>query len=173
MGYGQSGIPLKRLLMRSKLRRLRICLKCKSQPKEAIVHIINLVPSLSKAYFFLLHPVLRLAEELVEFIYCQGGSLLTYFFASLQDFDGDFIGKTVAEALTLPNSLSAVTWTVVSPSQFPHGPSDVAAALLDEQTWAAVTSEYCCQQLIIRCRIYKVFSQCGVHITTNDLLGLP
>ncbi|PPR02814.1 hypothetical protein CVT26_009600 [Gymnopilus dilepis] len=55
------------------------------------------------------------------------------------DFDGDFIGKDIAEALTLPNSLSAVTWTVISPSQFPHGPSDVAAALLDEQTWAAIT----------------------------------
>ncbi|KAF8884553.1 hypothetical protein CPB84DRAFT_1789019 [Gymnopilus junonius] len=55
------------------------------------------------------------------------------------DFDGGLIGRNVAQALTTPSSLPAITWTVVSPSQFPGGPSDVGAAVLDEQTWVAIT----------------------------------
>ena len=35
-----------------------------------------------------------------------------------------------------------VEWSVQPPSQFPDGQSQVVAALVDEQTWVAVTSKF-------------------------------
>lgn len=51
------------------------------------------------------------------------------------------MGLSVVEQLTAtPNKF--VTWTVQPPSRFPDGSSQVAAALMDEQAWVAVTSEF-------------------------------
>ena len=51
------------------------------------------------------------------------------------------MGSAVVQQLTAaPNKY--VEWTVQPPSQFPDGPSQVVAALLDEQTWVAVTSKF-------------------------------
>ena len=50
------------------------------------------------------------------------------------------MGYAVIQQLTAaPNKF--VEWTVQPPSRFPDGPSQVIAALLDEQTWVAVTSK--------------------------------
>ena len=51
------------------------------------------------------------------------------------------MGSAVVQQLTaVPNKY--VEWTVQPPSQFPDGQSQVVAALLDEQTWVAVTSKF-------------------------------
>ena len=51
------------------------------------------------------------------------------------------MGSAVIQQLTaVPNKF--VEWSVQPPSQFPDGQSQVVAALLDEQTWVAVTSEF-------------------------------
>lgn len=51
------------------------------------------------------------------------------------------MGSVVVQQLTaVPNKY--VEWSVQPPSQFPDGPSQVVAALVDEQTWVAVTSKF-------------------------------
>ncbi|KDR66503.1 hypothetical protein GALMADRAFT_80808 [Galerina marginata CBS 339.88] len=55
------------------------------------------------------------------------------------DFDGGLIGQNVAQALTSQSGPSKVTWTVIPASQFPGGPSEVGAAVLEEHTWTAIT----------------------------------
>ncbi|KAF8809225.1 hypothetical protein BYT27DRAFT_7094861 [Phlegmacium glaucopus] len=54
------------------------------------------------------------------------------------DFDGGNIGLTVTQQLTaVPNKF--VRWTVQPSSRFPEGPSQVASAVMDDQTWVAIT----------------------------------
>ena len=48
----------------------------------------------------------------------------------------------MSTALSTPSGVSKVTWTVVPASQFPGGAQEVGAAVLEEHTWAAVTSAY-------------------------------
>ena len=51
------------------------------------------------------------------------------------------MGSGVVQQLTaVPNKY--VEWSIQPPSQFPDGQTQVAAALLDEQTWVAVTSKF-------------------------------
>lgn len=50
------------------------------------------------------------------------------------------MGSAVIQQLTATPS-KFVKWTVQPPSRFPDGQSQVVAALLDEQTWVAVTSK--------------------------------
>ena len=51
------------------------------------------------------------------------------------------MGSVVVQQLTaVPNKF--VEWSVQPPSRFPDGQSQVVAALLDEQTWVAVTSKF-------------------------------
>ena len=51
------------------------------------------------------------------------------------------MGSAVIQQLTaVPNKY--VEWSVQPPSQFPDGQSQVAAAIVDEQTWVAVTSKF-------------------------------
>ena len=58
-----------------------------------------------------------------------------------KDFDGGLIGQGVVQALSAQPSGSKITWTVVPASQFPGGVHEVGAAVLEEHTWAAITSE--------------------------------
>ncbi|KDR75895.1 hypothetical protein GALMADRAFT_226550 [Galerina marginata CBS 339.88] len=56
------------------------------------------------------------------------------------DFDGAEIGQFVTEALSNDKVFShVIDWRVQRATDFPNGPGDVAAALLDEQCWVAVT----------------------------------
>ena len=58
-----------------------------------------------------------------------------------QDFDGGEVGSSVVQQLTAtPNKY--VMWTVQPASRFPNGNVQVAAAVLDQQTWVAVTSKF-------------------------------
>ena len=51
------------------------------------------------------------------------------------------MGSAVVQQLTaVPNKY--VEWIVQPPSLFPDGQNQVVAALLDEQTWVAVTSKF-------------------------------
>lgn len=59
-----------------------------------------------------------------------------------KDFDGEIIGKGVSQALSVPSTLSKVTWTVVSASNFPGGAAEVGAAVLEERTWMAIISVF-------------------------------
>ncbi|KAG6899983.1 hypothetical protein C0995_004558 [Termitomyces sp. Mi166 len=56
------------------------------------------------------------------------------------DFDGGFIGQTVVEALTAEQmgSLDKITWTAIPPNQFPDGLDQLADAVREEKTWAAI-----------------------------------
>ncbi|KJA21331.1 hypothetical protein HYPSUDRAFT_42197 [Hypholoma sublateritium FD-334 SS-4] len=54
------------------------------------------------------------------------------------DFDGEIIGKGVSQALSIPSALSKVTWMVMPASNFPGGPVEVGAAVLEERTWMAI-----------------------------------
>ncbi|KAG6859473.1 hypothetical protein C0995_008139 [Termitomyces sp. Mi166 len=58
----------------------------------------------------------------------------------LEDFDGGFIGQTVVEALTAEQmgSLDKITWTAIPPDQFPDGLDQLANAVREEKTWAAI-----------------------------------
>ncbi|KAH7888592.1 hypothetical protein F5I97DRAFT_722046 [Phlebopus sp. FC_14] len=55
------------------------------------------------------------------------------------DFDGGEIGRAVTQAFTSIHSPEQMSWLAIDPGQFPNGPSDVEAALLDDRCWAAVT----------------------------------
>ena len=57
-----------------------------------------------------------------------------------KDFDGEIIGKGVSQALSIPSALSKVTWMVMPASNFPGGPVEVGAAVLEERTWMAIIS---------------------------------
>jgi len=57
-----------------------------------------------------------------------------------KDFDGGLIGQGVVQALSTQPSASKITWTVLPASQFPGGPQEVGAAVLEEHTWVAVIS---------------------------------
>ncbi|KAF5369660.1 hypothetical protein D9615_010234 [Tricholomella constricta] len=54
------------------------------------------------------------------------------------DFDGGIIGQAVVRNLTADSSLSKVTFTAVSASQFPRGPAELENSLLEQRTWVAV-----------------------------------
>lgn len=58
----------------------------------------------------------------------------------MQDFDGGVIGKSVVDILNQPSSASKVSWSVIPASNFPGGPSEVGASVLEEHTWVAITS---------------------------------
>ena len=59
-----------------------------------------------------------------------------------QDFDGGSIGQTVVEAFQNNTGLpSQLTWQVIDASQFSNV-DEVAAAVVDEQVWVAVTSKF-------------------------------
>lgn len=51
------------------------------------------------------------------------------------------MGQMVTEALTSIDEVYAMTWEARPASDFPNGPSDVAAAVIDERAWAAITSQ--------------------------------
>jgi len=62
------------------------------------------------------------------------------FLTLIQDFDGGLLGQEVVQGLNSQPSSSKITWTVVSPTQFPLGVEDLARAVKEEHTWVAVTS---------------------------------
>ncbi|KIJ67894.1 hypothetical protein HYDPIDRAFT_126365 [Hydnomerulius pinastri MD-312] len=55
------------------------------------------------------------------------------------DFDGGEIGQAVTQAFSSIHSQEQLSWLVIDAAEFPNGPSDVQAALLDDRCWAAVT----------------------------------
>ncbi|KAI5123660.1 hypothetical protein M0805_001690 [Coniferiporia weirii] len=56
------------------------------------------------------------------------------------DFDGGVVGQTVIEVFqNNTGQLQQMTWRVVDASQFVNGAEDVANAVVQEKTWAAVT----------------------------------
>jgi hypothetical protein len=59
-----------------------------------------------------------------------------------QDFDNGLIGETITNALTTPSPFSKVTWNVVSASQFPGGPAQLANAVIEQKVWAAVAGAF-------------------------------
>ncbi|KAH7913173.1 hypothetical protein BJ138DRAFT_1171485 [Hygrophoropsis aurantiaca] len=54
------------------------------------------------------------------------------------DFDGGQIGQAVTQTFADIHSPNQLTWLIKDASEFPNGPSDVAAALLDDRCWAAI-----------------------------------
>ncbi|KAN0091251.1 Protein of unknown function (DUF3533) domain containing protein [Tylopilus felleus] len=55
------------------------------------------------------------------------------------DFDGGQIGQALTQAFSAIQGDEELSWLIKDPSEFPNGPSDVQAALLDNRCWAAVT----------------------------------
>ncbi|KAH8827282.1 hypothetical protein DL96DRAFT_1606116 [Flagelloscypha sp. PMI_526] len=54
------------------------------------------------------------------------------------DFDGSSVGSFVSQALESA-PVSAIHWKILSPSNFPGGPSDLARAIKDEQAWVGIS----------------------------------
>jgi hypothetical protein len=64
---------------------------------------------------------------------------------TFQDFDGGVVGRTVVQGLTQNPALAAqsrVKWTLIDARDFPEGLSQVAHAVVEQQTWTAITSTY-------------------------------
>ncbi|KAH9485395.1 Nitrosoguanidine resistance protein SNG1 [Psilocybe cubensis] len=56
------------------------------------------------------------------------------------DFDGDQVGQFVTLALSTNTAFShIIDWRIYPASDFPNGPDDVIAAVLDEKCWVAIT----------------------------------
>ncbi|KAF8134559.1 hypothetical protein EV363DRAFT_1257791 [Boletus edulis] len=55
------------------------------------------------------------------------------------DFDGEQIGQTVTQAFSNLHGNKQLSWLVKNASEFPNGPPDVQAALVDHRCWVAVT----------------------------------
>ncbi|KAH7925949.1 hypothetical protein BV22DRAFT_399074 [Leucogyrophana mollusca] len=55
------------------------------------------------------------------------------------DFDGGQIGQTVTGAFASINGRNQMSWLIMNASEFPNGPSDLAAAVLDNRCWAAIS----------------------------------
>ncbi|KAG9316719.1 hypothetical protein JVU11DRAFT_2779 [Chiua virens] len=55
------------------------------------------------------------------------------------DFDRGEIGQAVTRGFSMVHGNEQLSWLVRDPAEFPNGPSDVKAALLDHRCWVAIT----------------------------------
>ncbi|KAI0063579.1 hypothetical protein BV25DRAFT_385006 [Artomyces pyxidatus] len=56
------------------------------------------------------------------------------------DFDGGAIGQAISQAVLSTNGPSdTMTWSAVSPDQFPNGMSDVENDIVQQKSWAIIT----------------------------------
>jgi hypothetical protein len=73
------------------------------------------------------------------------------------------MGQTVTQGLTGINEPSLMSWETRPASDFPNGPSDVAVAVVNEQCWAAITSQS------FPSSIYFRSSMNGLVVSVNPL----